>query len=341
MDGSDGNDKDKCKTPETESTPDDFKSLTNFIFGEPDNFFEGFVEFEKTESALRPSISGFKEHLKSVLLVGSIPFQLTQSAVINGRFDKIHMAERIRTLKRPTPMNQGDEYELNRQAHRIAVERINEEMHNPDIINAHSKEILKILDSHLSLYDFKLSADELLRQLLIMIWGALETLINDSIRIVLNERPELISSIISVKENRLILFGNNNLLQALQKNGFDISNVMGDVFCDSIKLDSVVKIRECIKLLLDDDSLNAVMKSDRIWLVAQQRHLIVHRRGIIDQGYLDNTSDKAQIGERIAFTSTYIEEITALVRDVGVAFIRSCISKLEASNSECQGHATD
>lgn len=68
------------------------------------------------------------------------------------------------------------------------------------------------------------------------------------------------------------------------------------------------------------------MKEEALWRIAQQRHLIVRRRGIIDTRYLARTADHFPEGKRIEFNATYVEASMALVRDVGLAFVRLALT---------------
>jgi hypothetical protein len=48
-----------------------------------------------------------------------------------------------------------------------------------------------------------------------------------------------------------------------------------------------------------------------------QRHLIVHRRGLVDARYIERTSDHAMIGDHLKLDAAYIEASLVLVRDTG------------------------
>lgn len=329
---------------EMESGVDDkaheFIALRRFLFGEPPDIFAEFEELEAIDSPLRPAILVFKENLQSAFRVGCIPFQLVQSGVLAKRFSQIHAAERIRSLI-PREPNEGLGPEQEKTALSIARERMEEELRDPDIIHSHAKETLSVLDRHLLTTDYSLSesADELLRQILVMAWGALETLVNDTIRILLNERPSLSGCFAESKVYRDILFAKTNIVAALEEHAFDISRVMGDIFCDVVKLDSLQKIQDVSSSLFCDGALDKELKNDNLWLLAQRRHLIVHRRGIVDYKYISSTTDTTPIGQRITLDASYIEASIKLVKGAGITFARASISKMrstECSSALCK-----
>ena len=62
-------------------------------------------------------------------------------------------------------------------------------------------------------------------------------------------------------------------------------------------------------------ALHTEMRSPDLWMLNQRRHLIVHRRGIVDEAYLGKTSDSAPLGLPLQPTSKELESyITAVER---------------------------
>lgn len=107
------------------------------------------------------------------------------------------------------------------------------------------------------------------------------------------------------------------LLEALESSQFDLKSRMGDVLLELVALDSVDKIRDTTRALFQIGSLDAQLKDSRLWILAQQRHLIVHRRGIVDARYVERTGDQQPIGQALRFDADYLERCMVLVRDLG------------------------
>jgi hypothetical protein len=91
------------------------------------------------------------------------------------------------------------------------------------------------------------------------------------------------------------------------------------------------KIRDLYKLMLADSLVDTILKSELLWRVFQQRNLIVHRRGLIDTWYLENTADSGTIGAHIVFNASYVEASLNIVRDAGLAIIKGCRRKLSSA----------
>jgi hypothetical protein len=67
--------------------------------------------------------------------------------------------------------------------------------------------------------------------------------------------------------------------------------------------------------------MNKNVGKPELFKLAQRRHLIVHRRGSVDAGYLQKTGDNYQVGDTLKLTSEYIYQAIYLVRDVGISIL--------------------
>jgi hypothetical protein len=115
------------------------------------------------------------------------------------------------------------------------------------VVKGHANQALEVLNQHLRDEDFHVSAQELLRQVLVICWGAFEILVNDILRVLLNERPKMIKAFTNNRHYREML-STRVLLEVLEAKEFNLSSTMGDLFCDVAKLDSLEKIRDAIKI---------------------------------------------------------------------------------------------
>ncbi|WP_421865783.1 hypothetical protein [Parvibaculum sp.] len=290
-----------------------------FIFLSPPKFFEGFEIFEEKETVLTPAILAFKSNLNSAILVGSIPYTLTLSAVFEESYSRHSSAERIKSLMSDYPRHSSED-ESRAYVHEQIMKGVHEEFGGEEGRLKQAKRILQSLSSHMQDEGFLLSSNELLRQVLVMTWGAFETLTNDLIRCLLNFRPDISRVLFDSLHFREVLGNRRNFLDLLARYNFDLSVSIGDIFCDEAKLDSLEKIRDVVQHLFPSGKLLQAVGDARLWRIAQQRHLIVHRRGIVDQKYLMRTGDTEKLGALISFDSGYIGECLWLVRDVGLAF---------------------
>jgi hypothetical protein len=301
----------------------------SFLFREPLGFFDEFEKKDEISDSLLQSLLTFRANLHSAVLVGVIPFQWVQSGVLDQRFNQLVIAANIHNVP-IGPETEDEENERKRISRKSAIEQMNSELRDPEVITRHAWSTVNVLKKHLIRNDFQMSAQELLRQIIVMCWGALEIVANDALRVVLNSKPTVFRDIIETRPYR-DAFSSRVIIEALETNGFDLSGKMGDVFCDVIRIDALDKIRNICSLVLADALVDAALKSEPLWRIFQQRNLIVHRRGLIDTWYLENTADSGTIGAHITFNASYVEVSLNVVRDAGFAIIKGCHRKLTSA----------
>ena len=197
-----------------------------FIFGEPIGFFEPLTALQQQDSPLRAPLDTFGQNLGSALLVGSIPFQFAHSNVLNVRFNQLLAAESIRALKFVEP-GKGLDQAAEQLAREVAQKRMNEELADKSIIDRHANNTLRQLHFHSAAPDLRASSEELLRQVLVMSWGAFETVANDLVRLLLNLKPILVQDARQGRPYKDVLNA-RNLLDGLESARFNLADCMGD-----------------------------------------------------------------------------------------------------------------
>jgi hypothetical protein len=289
----------------------------HFLLLTESEFFGAFPPVDSLGSPLRAPLLAFRSNLDSAISVGTVPFRLVSAGVVNQRLTLLLGAERIRSLH-TVQLGENVSPEVEKAAGDTARAKVLKELDDKDMLLHHAAAALKVLHQYLREDDFRISAQELLRQVLVMAWGSFEILVNDAIRVLLNERPRLIKTFADQKPYRELL-SNRVLFEALDAKDFNLSSSMGDLLCEVVKLDALPKIQDAVHIGLNEPSLDILLKDDRLWKLGQQRHLIVHRRGLVDAYYIEHTSDRAPIGEHLKVRADYVEESLLLVRDAGLA----------------------
>ena len=211
----------------------------SFLFSEPRGFFDEFEKIEEIAMSLLQPLLAFRANLHSAILVGLIPFQLVQRGVLDQRFNQLLIAAKIRN-RSIAAETEDEEKERERISHKSASEEMNSELRDPEVITKHALSTLNVLARHQMDDDFQLSTQELLRQIIVMCWGAFEIVANDALRVVLNTKPSAFRGIVEKKPYR-DSFSSQVLIKALEANGFDLSGKIGDVFCDETRIIRLTK----------------------------------------------------------------------------------------------------
>ncbi len=301
----------------------EFRSLGRFVFGSPPDFFKPFLVLDDLSPTPLAGINQvFRGNLQSAFAVGSIPYLLVHTGQVDQRYAAIFAGERIRQLKDDRP----DE-ERERLARAKTNKRIEEELAQTTLIDLLARQTLSVLDYHLNHAEFDVAAAELLSQLIVMSWGAFETLVNDTIRGLLNHHPHLVLNVVKSQKSRDNVFGRDALVEALASSNFDLSSSMGDVFCDWVRLDSFERIREITSIVLQDNELDTSLKSSKLWKASQDRNLIAHRRGIVDGKYARVAAPELAVGSRFSPNTDYVEAVISEVRDIGILLACSANSR--------------
>jgi hypothetical protein len=158
------------------------EALASFLFGEGEDFDVAYLGLNKIENPFTSIVQVFRTNLRSAFRVGEIPFQLVHSGVLQKRYSQLLIAEKIR-CRTKVETGQITESEIEKEASRCAQESMSTELRDKAIIERHADETLSNLDNHLKDFEFKTSAQELLRQVLVMTWSAFEILVNDTLKL--------------------------------------------------------------------------------------------------------------------------------------------------------------
>lgn len=281
------------------------------MIGDPPGLIEPFDAWASRSSPLSPVIDAFRSNLVAAATVGSLPYKLISSAVQDRHFDHLYTAERIRGRK---DLETLSEEERDKQAYERAASRASSQDYQCALID----HILSTLASALDTPDFSDASDELLRQVSVMAWGALEVLANDLGTKLINARPALAKALVDLNSYKQAGVIKGIPVNLLEEFNFDVSGVMGDIIFSFKRMDSISAIKEFCSAIFSNADLDRSLKSSSLWMLAQRRHLIVHRRGIVDNTYIQTTPDSQPLGSRISISAREVESSLKEVRDIGL-----------------------
>jgi hypothetical protein len=169
--------------------------------------------------------------------------------------------------------------------------------------------------------DFARAAEDLLAETLVMTWGALEVLIADVVRCVVNREPSLALQLVSKDPSKKHVRGTVSI-ETLASYDFSIKDLMGDLLFEEQKLDSLQRMRDIVSVLFPGASaLHAALGNVEIYHLWQRRHLIVHRRGVVDDRFIKITGAGNRIGERLKVTPDKVRSAYTLVVSTGTKLL--------------------
>ncbi len=143
-------------------------------------------------------------------------------------------------------------------------------------------------------------AYELLRQSTVLLWGAFEVCCKDVIAALLNARPELLLAVQADPRTRKQADPKSIDIDMLSAHGFNLSQCMGDWYTENSGTWSLQLVRDTLSVVCPHDAaLHEALAHPALWQLSNDRHLIVHRSGVVDEKYRRQTGSQVPIGERI------------------------------------------
>lgn len=198
---------------------------------------EDFPEFDAAAQSVLPEYEAvakaFRHNLGSAVSTVAMPFRLLRVGVLERHFDRIHAAERIRSLARylnESDLQPGEDLDTvrKREAEREALAQIEA------LVKSEDGQQMLIRDTCLSLltslhHGLEHAAAELLQQGLVLLWSAFEVLFRDAFEILLNADPSKVSMLVDHHSTRKRFELERLSLATLVQHGFDLSQRLGSV----------------------------------------------------------------------------------------------------------------
>lgn len=274
--------------------------------------------------------AAFEQSIVAVCVTVGMPVALASAASERSHWQRIDTAERIRALKLDAePGEDNDSLEARRalRAHEVASQRMQEFATSADGRDTLAADTCQFLLSALESVALGEAANELLRQGIVLTWSALEILSRDLFEALLNAKPERALIVLKqpVAKNRL---QSKFTLEELATAGFDLSSTLGSMLSSQLDFSNIRTIKAVmLPVLGSEPGVDAALGEETLWVLCQQRHLIVHRRGFVDARYIEATGESRRVGERLVVGPDDLEAQLTKVVSAGRALL--------AASSEC------
>lgn len=316
-------------TPETRQATDE---LTKY-------FFIPF-DLEKEEKVIYDYLSQlpnsfgliaqtFIDRLSATVQTTATPFLLANQAAHDSRYQRFSIAERIRAPWIERKQNEGDvEFEVRSNAEaRVKANSKMETFANSDEgIDELVAETARFLLHLHNTPNIQSVARELLLQGTVAIWSALEMLIGDSLTVLLDSRPDLVAKLLSDPNAKNKFELPKLKVEDLATRGFNLSNQMGRLLFADRDMSSLPNLKSACEALINSQSLREKLADPSVWKLNQNRHLIVHRRGLVDEEYLRKTGAKLALGAQLLVSPIDFEQFLRQALTTGIEFLSGLTS---------------
>lgn len=275
-----------------------------------------FANFDESLCNLHPTTKkiaeAFRVNILGLLTTVSFPYRLAHSATLDRHYHRIFSAERIRSLKlRENPGENDKELDARREAvaQKRAKERLEEFLSSTEGADRIIHDSLYFLERSKSDEELFASANELILQGVVLCWGAFEVLVRDAFVALLNHEPHLVENLVNdpVAKRRFDL--TKIPLETLAYYNFDLSGKMGDILGQQQDLSDLQSAKAVYMAIFPTDSnLREALSNETLRILSQQRNLVVHRRGLIDDTYSKAVSGNQEAGERLRVLPEELEK---------------------------------
>ena len=274
---------------------------------------------DQLPAALEKIGDAFVHNIASVISTMGMPLTLGDAAAQSRVWAQVLASERIRALK--------DDDRGSEDSERRAVIRANEEMekHLRENGELFAEQVCDFLLSVHKTGNVASAVSELHGQGIVLVWSAFEVLVRDLFVFCLNSKPLLVTLLMKSEPTKRLFQVKGLDFQVLSEYDFDVSRAMGDILVQIHDLGNLPAMKVCFETLFPDDAeLRESLGQKELWLLNQRRNLIVHRRGIIDQKYLDTTGEALCLGAQVNISSADVGQSLDTVCTAGLSLMKSC-----------------
>jgi len=314
----------------TEETSINLKRMKQLYFVPLDlrNLFQELIEIRQAlPDHLSAIADAFEHNIRSVSETISLPFELASSNAQNRHWQRFSTAERIRSETIDPEPDEIPEAFASRKAEvatEIASKHMKEFLSSEDGIDAITNDIAEFLLSAHDRGTISIAASELIFQGTILTWSSFEVLARDVFINVINKHPNLVSLLLQDQNTKKRFDITKIPLDILSEHGFDVSNKMGSILAVQQDLSDLRTIKQIFLTLWGSEkNICDNLNNRALWILSQQRHLIVHKRGIVDADYNTKTGAGLPCGSRLQILPQDLEQYIRVVLGTGCSILRA------------------
>jgi hypothetical protein len=300
---------------------EEFIAIPDFLFeSKPEKnalLQELLASSDKLERRLVPIAEAFIHNLRSVYQLLSLPFGL----VFQGSEDAWLWSNIFMNLGHDHPGSGFPVMRMTESAFKEVVARAYDKAR--DNVDGAAVFFRMNLAKVSGKVDFVSASLELLNQGLVLIWSSFELLVGDVLCATLNAVPGIVGRVLSDPSAKRYLNGDKISMELLSEYGFDLSSAMGTALLRDLNLSSIRKMKAISSALFNSIELRKAFESHTLYLLSERRHLIVHRRGIVDAKYVRNAGDGRTEGEHLQIGKGELAIALEEVAGCGLSLLRA------------------
>ncbi|SBT17934.1 hypothetical protein MGA5115_02051 [Marinomonas gallaica] len=259
--------------------------------------FANFDLGQMTDQDIADVFSAYISNMEEVLSVVRSSFKLTLHGQILESANRLH--DRNLMLAYADGLEHGysdDKDRINEEASSKTKSAIENEELGDDLI----EKTISILEQFANDPVISGSNFATLRQSIVIVWSATESLIRDIIRFTLNSDIEKAISFFECSETSPYWNKKQISFEHMKKHRFDMSNKLGDVALDINPCSNLNAMKVAYSSIFGrNEKSTQALSSAGMYQLYKLRNVIAHRNGIVDEKFKSETSCNEEIGDRV------------------------------------------
>lgn len=260
--------------------------------------FDEFDVSSFSDFSIKVLLETYIENMNEVrALVGS-SFKLILHAELREQANRLYDREKM--LSYADGLEHGyssDSERINREASEKVKAVIKDQDLNDTQILENVVATLNMLENDDAI---KRSNFATLRQSIVAIWSATESLIRDLVAFELNNNCDKAKEFFESDITNPYWTKKSISYDFISNFGFNLSDCLGDIALEINSCNGIGPIRKALSFLYGEESeIYKIVKSSDFYKLYKLRNLIAHRNGVVDERYLSEVGCVENVGDRI------------------------------------------
>lgn len=290
--------------------------------------FEEYEADRLSNEDLRKSFIAYRENMVEVLKVVQSSFKLMVHAKLAEEANSIHMQNRM--LSYADAIEGGyeeDKVKIEEDASKKTKKQIESEGFDDERIINYVEDKLSKLENDSTI---RISSFATLRQSIVIIWSATESLLRDVFSATLNSDNDLAARFFESSETNRYWSSKQISYEHIKGFGFNLNSKMGDVALEINGCSNQQSLLVAYGFLFGRDSeIYKNIRSRNFFILYKLRNIIAHRNGIVDEKYKRETQCNDEIGDRVKVLPENSTECYSVSKNVAYSLLQELLKKQE------------
>jgi len=285
-----------------------------YFIGLQDELFKDYyaLQKEKDDEILKVLI----ENIISISMAASLPFQIAMATSLSRAKMNI-------TIQNAIVEEDMAEELLRKKIEKEYSEAIETQETADEIFKDLAIQLLDNMKTRLP------AIHEIINQGYLQIWSTFEVFLRDYIESFLNSKPEKCAAVIQSDTLKKRYDLRRIPYEYIESNMYDIKNKIGSLIVNTYDCSDLLVVKEIIKKMVNTIENSDFIDDNELWIFFQTRHLLIHKRGIVDSSFIRKTGSGNAVGSKIIISPKQFYKAIELSIKTAISLVRILTQKTE------------